>query len=131
MENVELKEKFIDERTGIEYIRCGNYYLPHLVMPKENTNYQIGKYGRMKLNYLKNHKKVEYFYLLMDCKLNRYLHEIDIACNDRINAIISKLAKQENITEELKATNQMEWVQAMNNIKNRAEEIVTSELIYV
>ena len=100
-------------------------------MPEENTNYQIGKYGRMKLNYLKNHKKAEYLNLLMDCKLNRYLHEIDIVCNDRINAIIYKLAKQENVTEELKATNQIEWVQAMNNIKNRAEEIVTSELIYV
>ena len=131
MENVELKERFIDERTGIEYIRCKDYYLPNLVMPGENTNYQIGKYGRMKLNYLKNHKKAEYLNLLMDCKLNRYLHEIDIVCNDRINAIISKIAKQENVTEELKASNQIEWVQAMNNIKNRAEEIVISELIYV
>ena len=74
MENVELKEKFIDEKTGIEYIRCGNYYLPNLVIPKENTNYQIGKYGRMKLNYLKNHKKAEYLNLLMDCKLNRYVN---------------------------------------------------------
>ena len=131
MENVELKERFIDERTGIEYIRCKDYYLPNLVMPEENTNYQIGKYGRMKLNYLKNHKKAEYLNLLMDCKLNRYLHEIDIVCNDRINAIISKLAKQENVTEELKASNQIEWVQAMNNIKNRAEEIVFNEIIYV
>ena len=131
MENVEFKERYIDEKTGIEYIRCGNYNLPNLIMPKENTNYQIGKYGRMKLNYLKNHKKAEYLNLLIDCKLNRYLHEIDIACNDRINAIISKLAKQENITEELKATNQLEWVQAMNNIKNRAEENVFAELIYV
>ena len=131
MENVELKERFIDERTGIEYIRCKDYYLPNLVMPEENTNYQIGKYGRMKLNYLKNHKKVEYSIMLIDGKLNRYLHEIDIACNDRINSIISKLAKQENVTEELKATNQLEWVQAMNNIKNRAEEIIISELIYV
>ena len=131
MENVELKERFIDERTGIEYIRCKDYYLPNLVMPIENTNYQIGKYGRMKLNYLKNHKKVEYSIMLIDGKLNRYLHEIDIVCNDRINAIISKLAKQENITEELKATNQLEWVQAMNNIKNRAEEIVFNEVIYV
>ena len=67
----------------------------------------------------------------MDCALNRYLHEIDVVCNDRINAIIPKLANQENITEELKANNQMEWVQAMNNIKNRAEEIVVTELIYV
>ena len=129
MENV--KERFIDEKTGIEYIRFKDYYLPNLVMPKEYTNYQIGKYGRMKLKYLKNHKKAEYLNLLMDCKLNRYLHEIDIVCNDRINAIISKLTKQENVTEELKATNQMGWVQAMNNIKNRAEEIVISELIYV
>lgn len=126
-----VKERVIDEITGIEYIRCGDYYLPNLVMPKENTNYQIGKYGRMKLNYLKNHKKSEYLNLFIDCKLNRYLHEIDIACNDRINAIISKLAKQENITEELKATNQLEWVQAMNNIKNRAEAIVFNEIIYV
>ena len=126
-----MKERFTDERTGIEYIRCDNYYLPNLVMPKENTNYQIGKYGRMKLNYLKNHKKAEYLNLLIDCKLNRYLHEIDIVCNNKINTIISQLAKQENVTEELKSTNQMEWVQAMNNIKNRAEEIIFAELIYV
>ena len=129
MEN--MKERVIDEITGIEYIRCGNYYLPNLVMPEENTNYQIGKYGRMKLNYLKNHKKAEYLNLLMDCKLNRYLHEIDVVCTNRVKSIIAVLAKQENITEELKATNQMEWVQAMNNIKNRAEEIIKSELIYV
>ena len=125
-----IKERLIDEKTGIQYIKCGDYYLPNLVMPKENTNYQIGKYGRMKLNYLKSYK-AEYFNLLMDCALNRYLHEIDVVCNDRINAIIPKLANQENITEELKANNQMEWVQAMNNIKNRAEEIVVTELIYV
>ena len=129
MENV--KERFIDERTGIEYIKCGDYYLPNLVMPKENTNYQIGKYGRMKLNYLKKHKKVEYSIMLIDCKLNRYLHEIDVVCTDRVKSIIAELAKQENVTEELKATNQLEWVQAMNNIKNRAEEIVFNEIIYV
>lgn len=131
MENVELKERFIDERTGIEYIRCKDYYLPNLVMPIENTNYQIGKYGRMKLNYLKNHKKVEYSIMLIDGKLNRYLHEIDVVCADRVKSIIAELVKQENVTEELKATNQLEWVQAMNNIKNRAEEIIKSELIYV
>lgn len=126
-----VKERFIDERTGIEYIRYKDYYLPNLLMPKENTNYQIGKYGRIKLNYLKNHKKAEYLNLLIGCKLNRYLHQIDIVCNDKINTIISKLAKQENITEELKSTNQMEWVQTMNNIKNRAEEIIFTEQIYV
>ena len=129
MENV--KERFIDEKTGIEYIRCTDYYLPNLVMPEENTNYQIGKYGRMKLNYLKNYKKAEYSIMLIEGKLNQYLHEIDVVCTDRVQAIITQLAKQENVTEELKASNQMEWVQAMNNIKNRAEEIIFKELIYV
>lgn len=129
MENV--KDRFIDEKSGIEYIKQGDYYLPDLVLAPENTNYTIGKYGRMKLNYLKNNKKDEYTILFMNGKLNRYLHEIDIACEDRIKTIISQLVKQENVTEELKATNQMEWVSKMNSIKNRAEEIIFNELIYV
>ena len=129
MKNV--KDRFVDEKSGIEYIKQGNYYLPNLVLAQEDTNYAIGKYGRMKLNYLKNNKKAEYTILSMDGKLNRYLHEIDIACEDRIKTIISQLVKQENINEELKATNQIEWVGKMNSIKNRAEEIIFNELIYV
>ena len=129
MENV--KDRFVDEKSGIKYIKQGDYYLPNLVLAQEDTNYAIGKYGRMKLNYLKNNKKAEYTILSMDGKLNRYLHEIDIACEDRIKTIISQLVKQENVTEELKATNQMEWVGKMNSIKNRAEEIIFNELIYV
>ena len=129
MKNV--KDRFVDEKSGIKYIKQGDYYLPNLVLAPENTNYTIGKYGRMKLNYLKNNKKAEYTILSMDGKLNRYLHEIDIACEDRIKTIISQLVKQENITEELKATNQIEWVGKMNSIKNRAEEIIFNELIYV
>lgn len=129
MKNV--KDRFVDEKSGIEYIKQGNYYLPNLVLAQEDTNYAIGKYGRMKLNYLKNNKKAEYTILSMDGKLNRYLHEIDIACEDRIKTIISQLVKQKNITEELKATNQIEWVGKMNSIKNRAEEIIFNELIYV
>lgn len=129
MENV--KDRFVDEKSGIEYIKQGDYYLPNLVLAPENTNYTIGKYGRIKLNYLKNNKKAEYTILFMNGKLNRYLHEIDIACEDRIQTIISQLVKQENVTEELKATNQMEWVGKMNSIKNRAEEIIFNELIYV
>lgn len=121
MENVKVKGRFVDEKTGIEYIKQGDYYLPNLVLAPKETNYTIGKYGRMKLNYLKNHKKAEYIILFMDGKLNRYLHEIDIDCEDRIKTIISQLVKQENVTEELKATNQMEWVCRMNSIKNRAE----------
>ena len=131
MENLKVKNRFIDEKTGIEYIKQGDYYLPNLILAPEETNYKIGKYGKMKLNYLKNNKKAEYTILFMDGKLNRYLHEIDVACENRIKTIISQLVKRENVTEELKATNQMEWVGKMNSIKNRAEEIVFNELIYV
>lgn len=131
MENVKVKDRFVDEKTGIEYIKQGDYYLPNLVLDPGETNYTIGKYGRMKLNYLKNHKKAEYIILFMDGKLNRYLNEIDIACEDKIKTIISQLVKQENVTEELKAISQMEWVCRMNSIKNRAEEIALNELIYV
>ena len=130
MLNERIKERFIDETTGIEYVRKGDYYLPNFKL-EEETNYPIGKYGRMKLNYLKNNRKAEYYIMLIDGKLNRYLHEIDVVCNARIKRIIAELVKQENITEELKANNQLEWVQAMNNIKNRAEEIIFNELIYV
>ena len=131
MLNRNVEDRFIDEKTGIEYIKQGDYYLPNLVLAPEETNYKIGKYGRMKLNYLKNHKKAEYTILFMESRLNRYLHEIDIACEERVKTIISQLVKQENVTEELKATNQMEWVGKMNSIRNRAEEIALNEIIYV
>ena len=104
--------------------------MPNLVLNSEDTNYRIGKYGRMKLNYLKNNKKSEYTILLMDGKLNNYIHEIDIACEERIRTIISQQVVNENVTEELKANNQMEWVRCMNSVKNRAEEIILNELIY-
>ena len=130
MENKKLKDRFIDEKTGIEYIKQGDYYLPNLVLGSENTNYKIGKYGRMKLNYLKTYKKAEYTILFIDGKLNKYLHDIDIACKERVNTIISQLVVKESVTEELKANNQMEWVRCMNSIKNRAEEIILNELIY-
>lgn len=130
MENKELKDRFIDDKTGIEYIKQGNYYLPNLVLVSEDTNYKIGKYGRIKLNYLKTYKKAEYTILFMEGKLNRNLYEVDIACNERVKKIISQLVAKENVTEELKANNQMEWVRCMNSIKNRAEEIILNELIY-
>ncbi len=104
--------------------------MPNLVLNSEDTNYKIGKYGRMKLNYLKNNKKSEYTILLMDGKLNNYIHEIDIACEERIRTIISQQVVNENVTEELKANNQMEGVRCMNSVKNRAEEIILNELIY-
>ena len=119
MENIELKDRFIDEKTGIEYIRNGDYYLPNLVLA-EQKKIQLNKYGRLRLDYLKNHKKAEYAILFMDNKLTDHLEEI-----------IKSLKGQSNLTEEMKNTDQLYWVGMMNNFKNQAEEIVLKELIYV
>ena len=131
MENEELKERFIDEKTGIEYIRKGDYYFPNLVDTASIKKSELGKYGKLRLRYLLEHKKVEYTCLWLENKLKNHLLEINKTANERFNLLMKQFAEQENITEELKATNQMEWVRCMNNIKNRAEEIIFKELIYV
>ncbi len=131
MENVELKDSFIDEKTGIEYIRKGDYYYPNLVDSASVNSNELGKYGKLRLKYLLEHKKTEYTCLWMENKLRNHLLEIDKTANERFNLLMKQFMKQENITEELKATNQMEWVCRMNNIKNRVEEIIFSEIIYV
>ena len=115
----------------LEYTKVGDYYLPNLVAPENMKNFKIGKYGDLRLRYLKEHKKAEYTILLMDNKLQKHLMDIDKIANERFELLMKQYAEKENITEELKATNQMEWVCRMNNIKNRAEEIIFNELIYV
>ena len=115
----------------IEYTKVGDYYLPNLVAPENMKNFKIGKYGNLRLRYLKEHKKAEYTILLMDNKLQKHLMDVDTTANERFDLLMKQFAEKENITEELKATNQMEWVCRMNNIKNRAEEIIFNELIYV
>ena len=114
----------------IDYRKCGDYYIPNLVI-SNIKNYELGKYGRMRLNYLKTQKKAEYTILLMEGKLSNSLQEIDKTATNRYNLLIKQLAEQENITEELKAINQLESVGKMNSIKNRTEEIIFNELIYV
>ncbi len=130
MENVELKDRFIDEKTGIEYIRNGDYYLPNLVLA-EQKKIQLNKYGRLRLDYLKNHKKAEYAILFMDNKLSDHLEEIQEIAAKRIDEIIKSLKEQSNLTEEMKSTDQLYWVGMMNSFKNQAEEIVLKELIYI
>lgn len=112
----------------IKYTKQGDYFMPNLVMTMQTI--PTGKYARMRYNYLKNHKKAELTILEMNEKLTEHLTEVQKMSTTRIDIIIKQLAKQENITEELKSTNQMEWVEKMNNIKNRAEEIVIKEVIY-
>ena len=131
MEDIELKERFIDEKTGIEYIRKGNYYYPNLVDSASVKANELGKYGKLRLKYLLEHKKVEYSCLWMENKLRGHLMEIDKIANERFKVLMEQLKKQENVNEELKATDQMEWVCKMNNIKNAIEEIIFNELIYV
>lgn len=115
----------------ITYRKEGNYFIPNLYIENnKNNNYSIGKYGRLRLNYLKEHNRVLYTELLLDGKLSKHLALIDEDAKKRVSDIVNKLAKAEGVNEELKQTNQMEWVKAMNNIKNRAEEAVLNELIY-
>ena len=114
----------------IDYRKCGDYYIPNLII-SNTKNYKLGKYGRMRLNYLKTQKKEEFTILLMEDKLSEHLQEIDKTATNIYNLLMKQLAEQENITEELKAINQLDWVGKMNSIKNRAEEIIFNELIYV
>lgn len=131
MENKELKEKFVDERTGIEYRLVGDYYIPNIAIPKSRRIGNIGKYGRLKLNYMKKYKILEYTEMLLSNELKSYLLDIEDECKEKLDILIKQMAEKENITEELKAINQIEWVQKMNNIKNRAEEIILNEFIYL
>ena len=114
----------------ITYHREEDYLIPDLYLPKQPEK-SIGKYGRLRLNYLKNFKKGLYTELLINGTLKQHLIEIDESVADKVNELIKQLAKQENVNENLKEHHQMVWVQAMNNIKNRAEEIVFNEILYV
>ncbi len=126
MENKEIKEN----KYGIEYTKVGDYYMPNLVL-KPEIKIVLNKYGKARLQYLKSHKKAEYMIMFTNGTLNKHLKEIQEAAQERLDFMINELVKKENITEELKATNQLAWVGAMNSIKNIAEEIIYSELIYV
>lgn len=123
--------KMEELKMNIEYTKHGDYYLPNLVAPQNIKNLKLGKYGRLRLHYLKENKKAEYTILLMNNELQKHLIEIDKTANERFELLMKQLAEKENITEELKATHQLEWVGKMNNIKNCAEEIILQELIYI
>ena len=121
--------KSLFEQLGGSYHQEGNYLIPNLTPPDE-PEYQIGKYGRMRRSYLKEYRPVLYANYLTSETLHQHLAEIDQACNERMAIIVSDMARQEDVTEALKAADQMEWVRRMNNILSRAEEIVLTELIY-
>ena len=129
MENKKLKQTIIDERTGIGYNLVNDYYIPNLVMPKPRRTGTVGKYGRMRARYLRENKKAEYSIMLIENELTSHLLDIDDICRERIDMLVKQIAEKENVNEELKAENQMEWVTRMNNILNRVEEIIINEII--
>ena len=120
--------KSLFEEMGGTYRQEGGYLIPNLTLPND-SDYEIGKYGRMHLDYLKKHRKILYTNYVTEGALSKHLSEIDQACNERMENIVPAMAKQEGVTEALKAANQMEWVRRMNGIRNRAEEIILREVV--
>lgn len=115
---------------NISYTKKGDYLLPDLIL-EDKERFNVGKYGLLRLNYIKKEKSGLYFDLLVNDKLNEYLHNIDTTVMEKVQKLIKELTEKENITEELKSSNQMLWIGKMNNIKDIAEEIVLKEYIYV
>ena len=115
------------EEMGGTYSDINGYLIPNLSMPDSPP---LGKWGRIRRCYLKEHRPALYSSLLLTGRLDQHLAEIDQSCEEQLELIIQRMAKQEGVTEALKAADQMEWVRRMNSIRSRAEEIVLSELVY-
>ena len=115
---------------NISYTKQGDYLLPNLILDNI-VQYNIGKYGLLRLEYIKKEKLGLYFDLLVNDTLNEYLYNLDTTVMERVQKLIEECAEKENINEELKSSNQMLWISKMNNIKNRVEEIILKEYIYV
>ena len=123
-------DKYIyDEKNGLWYELQGDYYLPCLKLPKEESRH-IGVWGQRHLRYLKQHRKVLYSELLISGKLNDYLADLNEQAEDMFSRLVKQLAEKEGVTESLKAEKQMLWVQKMNNVRNTAMEVVSNDLIY-
>ena len=122
-----MNKIFSDKNNGIDYTLVGEVYLPNLISTE--TNYEIGVWGQRHLEYIKSHRKVFYTSLLTNCKLNSYLHDVDIRATEMYDRLIKQLKDQQGITEQLKSEDMMAWVQDMNNISNQAREIVLLEII--
>lgn len=124
-----MKKYITDKNTGISYTLVGDVYIPNLV--STDTNYKIGYWGRKHKEYIKQYKPAFYTILLTQCKLNSYLHDVDVRATEMYDTLVKQLVKQEGVTEKLKATDMLAWVQAMNNISSRAREVANNEMIYI
>ena len=124
-----MEKRIYNEHTGISYTLQGDYYLPDLKLPEQEDK-PIGLWGQRHLRYIKQYHKVRYTNLLTSGKLNGYLADIDKQAEDMFFRLVKQIAEREGVTEQLKADNQMEWVARINNIRNRATEIVTTDIVY-
>ena len=126
---MKLKPKVHDNRNHLDYVLTDHYYLPALRLPEDRS--PIGRWGRLHREYLKTYRPLLYNELLLSGRLQTILADLDEQAAERCRLIVQQMAKAEGITEELKANNPMRWVQAMNSIRSRAEEIIQAEMIYV
>ena len=124
-----MEKKIYDEKNGLWYELQGDYYLPCLSLPEEEQK-SVGIWGQRHLRYIKEHKRTHYANLLASCKLNSYLADIDKQAEEMFSRLVEQLTEKENVTENLKAENQMLWVQKMNSIRNRVMGVVNEDLIY-
>ena len=124
-----MQKQIYDEKNGLWYELYGDYYLPCLTVPPEEMR-PIGVWGRKHLQYLRQHRKALYTELQMTGKLNSYLADLNDPAEEMLSRIVEQMAAREGVTEQLKAQDQMLWVQRMNNIRDRATEVVNNELIY-
>lgn len=125
----ELKERLHDDKNDLDYVLCGDYYIPDLKLPEERRS--IGRWGRMYREYIKEYRPVLYNNLLLSGNLWTYLADLNEQAQGRLDVIMAQMHEMEGVTEDLKRTNQMEWLRAMNSIRNRAEEIVLKEIINI
>ena len=123
------KKILYDDSNGLDYVLVGDYYLPVLSLPEETR--PIGYWGMLRKEYMKNYKSGMYSYLLLTGKLDRYLADLNEQAQERYELIEAQMRSTEGVTEELKVRDSMEWVRQCNNVRNRVQEIVLSELIYV
>ena len=123
-------QKSIFEQMGGTYTQVGDYLIPNLEIGKPDQS-PLGKYGRMRKCYLKDHRRVLYTNLLVTGKLGKHLAQIGEACEERMESLSRQMVKLEGVTEALKAADQMEWVRRMNSIRSRAEEIILQELVFL
>ena len=124
-----MEKRIYDENNGLWYARQGDYYLPELALPPEKEK-PIGLWGKRHLQYLKEHKRLVYINLMTSGRLNEYLASVDEQAEDMFSRLVKEYADRQEVTEQLKAENQILWIQKMNNIRVCVKEVVESEIIY-